>query len=149
MTRSGATARRPMFKGRIERAMVRLRRGGRDERGSATVEFVLWLPFFFTLLAGIADLSFIFTTNASMWDVARDTARRLALHQVTVAEAESFARGAVALGDPSNYVVSVLDGDDVVVEISTTVAEASVFGVYAALMPGDLIARVTMMREPM
>ena len=62
-----------------------------------------------------------------------------------------MGRGArhVALGDPSNYVVSVLDGDDVVVEISTTVAEASVFGVYAALMPGDLIARVTMMREPM
>lgn len=120
-----------------------------DEGGSATVEFVLWLPFFFTLIAAIADLSFIFTTNASMWDAARDAARRLALHQVSVAQAEDIARAAVALGDPSQYIINVLDGDDVVVEITTSIDAASVFGVYSALMPGDLVARVTMLREPM
>ncbi len=84
-----------------------------------------------------------------MWDAARDTARRLALHQVSVAEAETFARAAIALGSPAQYAVSVLDGDDVVVEITTSIDDASVFGVYGALMPGDLTARVTMMREPL
>ena len=138
-----------MFRGRIGRFGTRLRRTGADERGSATVEFVLWLPFFITLIAAIADLSFIFTTNASMWDVARDTARRLALHQVTAEQAETFALSAFALGDPTQYAVSVTDGDDVVVEITTSIDDASVFGVYSALMPGDLIARVTMLREPM
>jgi Flp pilus assembly protein TadG len=148
MRRSGATARFPTHRDRIGWLGARLRQTRDDERGSATVEFVLWLPFFFTLLAGIADLSFVFTTNANMWDVARDTARRLALHQVDATEAEAFARAAVVLGDPAQYTVVIVDGEDVVVEITTSIDAASVFGVYGALMPGDLRARVTMLSEP-
>lgn len=149
MARRGAKARIPMFQRRTAWACARLSQGSVDERGAATVEFVLWLPFFLTLLAAITDLSFIFTTNASMWDTARDTARRLALHQVTVEQARAFALTALALGDPAQYAVNILDGDDVVVEITTSIGDASVFGVYGALMPGDLIAKVTMMREPL
>jgi Flp pilus assembly protein TadG len=145
MARRGAKARIPMFQRRTAWACARLSQGSVDERGSTTVEFVLWLPFFFTLLAAITDLSFIFTTNAS----TRDTARRLALHQVTVEQARAFALTALALGDPAQYAVNILDGDDVVVEITTSIGDASVFGVYGALMPGDLIAKVTMMREPL
>lgn len=131
----------PGLRGRI-RALF----GSRD--GSATVEFVLWFPVFVTMIAVITDLSFIYTTNASMWDAARDTARRMALRQMDVAEAEAFAASAVALGSSADYTVHATIGDDVMVEITTSTSAASVFGVYAAVLPGTLTARVTMLREP-
>lgn len=120
----------------------------RSKDGSATVEFVLWFPVFVTMIAVITDLSFIYTTNASMWDAARDTARRMAFRQIDAAEAQTWAKNAVALGKPEDYTVVATEGEDVVVEITTSTSDASVFGIYAALLPGTLTARVTMMREP-
>jgi hypothetical protein len=100
------------------------------------------------LIAMIADLSIIFTTNANMWDVARDTARRMAVNNFDADEAEAFARSAMVLGRPGDYTVIATYGSDVTVQITTSTADASVFGIYAAVMPGTLTARVTMMKEP-
>ncbi|MFT6773041.1 MAG: Flp pilus assembly protein TadG [Paracoccaceae bacterium] len=120
----------------------------RNDRGTATLEFVLWLPVFVTIIALVTDLSFIYTTNANMWDAARDTARRMAVRQLDVPAAELFARNAIVVGSPENFTVIASDGDDVVVEITSSASDASVFGVLTAVMPITLSARVTMMREP-
>jgi hypothetical protein len=103
---------------------------------------------FVTIIALVTDLSFIYTTNANMWDAARDTARRMAVRQLDVPAAELFARNAIVVGSPENFTVIASDGDDVVVEITSSASDASVFGVLTAVMPITLSARVTMMREP-
>ena len=49
----------------------------RDDRGSQTIEFVLWLPIIGALLVIISYASILYTTHTEMWNVARDTARRM------------------------------------------------------------------------
>ncbi len=119
-----------------------------DDRGGVTVEFVIWFPFIVGIAALVADLSLIFATNANMYDTARDAARLMSVRHASPTEAEDYVRGHLLLGRSDEYRINATDGADVAVEISTTIADASVFGAYAALLPGDLTARVTMVKEP-
>ncbi len=120
----------------------------RNDDGGVTVEFVIWFPFIVGLAALIADLSLIFTTNANMYDTARDAARQMAVNRADPSEAEAYVLSHLLVGKSSEYTVTATDGADVTVEIRTSIKDASVFGAYAALLPGDLSARVTMMKEP-
>ena len=63
-----------------------------DERGSETVQFVAFVPLFVFLLVIVTDASFLYLTNSEMWNVARDTTRRMVAGQITSAQdAEDFA----------------------------------------------------------
>lgn len=64
-----------------------LRRKVAAEDGSATVEAVLWIPFFFLLLALIADASFLFHWQAKMIRAVQDTNRALSTGQLTSTDA--------------------------------------------------------------
>ena len=119
------------------------------ERRGGVGEVLFWAAVFCGAIAAIADLSMIYTTTASMWDAARDSARRVALHEATAEEARAAAAGAVALGAPGIYAVEVTEDEtDVTVIITADAADASPIGLYAAVAPGRLTARVTMMKEP-
>ena len=119
-----------------------------DERGAVTVEFVTWMPAFAAMLAFIVDFSFVFLTNSSMWDSARDAARRIALHKMTADQAEEYVLD--SLFTPShNFRVEAIEGEEeVVVTVVTPINDATAFRIYSALLPGNLVARVTMLREP-
>lgn len=54
-----------------------------DERGSVTIEFVLWVPVITALVALVIDATTIYITYAEMWTVARDTARRMSSALIT------------------------------------------------------------------
>lgn len=119
-----------------------------DERGAVTVEFVTWMPAFAAMLAFIVDFSFVFLTNSSMWDSARDAARRIALHKMTADQAEEYVLD--SLFTPShNFRVEAIEGEEeVVVTVVTPINDATAFRIYSSLLPGNLVARVTMLREP-
>ena len=119
-----------------------------DERGAVTIEFVTWMPAFAAMLAFIVDFSFVFLTNSSMWDSARDAARRIALHKMTADQAEEYVLD--SLFTPShNFRVEAIEGEEeVVVTVVTPINDATAFRIYSALLPGNLVARVTMLREP-
>jgi Flp pilus assembly protein TadG len=55
----------------------------RAEDGSATVEAVLWIPFFMLLLALIADASFLFHRQAQMLRAVQDANRAFSTGQFT------------------------------------------------------------------
>ena len=55
----------------------------RCEGGSATVEVVLWLPFFLLLIALIADASFLFNRQAQMMRAVQDVNRAYAVGRLT------------------------------------------------------------------
>jgi Flp pilus assembly protein TadG len=64
-----------------------LRRFGGAEDGVATVEAVLWLPFFMLLLALIADASFLFHRQAQMLRAVQDANRAFSTGQLASPEA--------------------------------------------------------------
>ena len=65
----------------------------RDDRGSQTIEFVLWLPIIGALLVIISYASIFYAAHTEMWNVARDTARRMTTGALaTEVEAEAYAK---------------------------------------------------------
>jgi Flp pilus assembly protein TadG len=133
------------------RVLKRARRFGRSERGVITVEFVIWMPVFLVILAFIADACALYLMQADMWNVARDTARRMTTGQLaTTLEAHDYA--AAQLMYPNKpYTITATPGvPDDVVEITIPIRDASIFGVlavYGSFSDATLKAKVTMRAE--
>lgn len=127
----------------------------RDETGSATVEFILWVPLIVALLVLVVDVSTIYITHTEMWNVARDTARRMAKGDLTAAEAEAHAADAMSLRDFPYSVEAVHDTttDVVQVVIRLRLEETTIIGGWMLSGPLTLIgvdmgARVVMRAVP-
>ncbi|MEL6234106.1 MAG: TadE/TadG family type IV pilus assembly protein [Pseudomonadota bacterium] len=129
----------------------RARGFARNERGSATIEFVLWIPFFLILLGILTDSATLYLRQNEMWNVSRDTARLLATGQITEAQATGYARDNLPLAGTLNYTITANDPSDLSkwVDIKVKIGEASVFGFFAAIANNDLTARAVMRAEPL
>lgn len=119
----------------------------RDERGTATMEFVVWFVPFMILLAMTVDASMLYLTHTEMWNVSRDIARRLSIGDMTEAEAVDYAREELFLYNNA-YTMATDVSADVTVIIGTSFEDASLFGIFGKVIDGDLVARVVMRREP-
>jgi Flp pilus assembly protein TadG len=121
----------------------------RDERGSATIEFVLWVPIFVAILVASTDATILYLHHTEMWNVSRDVARRVAVGDMTESEAVAVVQNEMYLYSRA-YTVWTSDPTelDVQIQIQTTVADASVFGFFKPVLGRYLTARVTMRREP-
>ena len=121
----------------------------RDERGVETVEFIVWIPFIVFLLVIVTDTSFLYFGQTQMWNVARDTARRLTTGDLTsVTNAETFAEN--QLGKYGNdYTVTAEEQTGYVrVIVKVPVRQLVPFGLFTqAFLGDDVIARVVM-RKP-
>jgi Flp pilus assembly protein TadG len=124
----------------------KMRQFSRNETGVVTIEFVMWMPAFGFMLAFIVDFSFIFMTNASMWDTARDAARRIALQKMTVDQAEQYVLASL-FTPSSNFKVEAIENAEEVT-VTTPITDATAFRIYSAMLPGNLVAHVIMLREP-
>ena len=121
----------------------------RGERGSITVEFVIWIPVFLVILGFIADASLMYVMQANMWNVARDAARRMSTGELDKVAAETYA-GNQLLYPNKPYTITATKGSDDVVEISIPIENASIFGVlaaYGSFTNATLRAKVTMRSE--
>ena len=114
------------------RARTRLKSFGREERGVITVEFVIWIPVFLIIMAFMADGCVLYLVQADMWNVARDTARRMTTGQLATDQAAHDYAASQLLYPGKPYTVTAKAGADDVVEITIPVKNASVFGVLAA-----------------
>jgi Flp pilus assembly protein TadG len=121
----------------------------RDERGSATIEFVLWVPVFMILLVATTDASILYLHHTEMWNVSRDVARRISVGDMTEADAATVVQNEMFLSTNAYTVTTSDPADlDVVIQISTSIADASVFGFFKPVLGRHLAAEVTMRREP-
>ncbi len=123
----------------------------RDESGSETIQFVLFVPLFAFLLVIVTDASFLYLTHSEMWAVARDTARRMAAGQLTSEqEAVDYATGRLTMYDNSYNVSASHDAaSSMEVLIQVNIADAMVFGAFLGPLVGEAIqARVEMRSEP-
>ena len=129
----------------------------RDDRGSQSIEFVLWLPIIGALLVIISYASILYTTHTEMWNVARDTARRMTTGVLEVGvPAEDYAYSQLKLYEllGSGYDVQATEDTttstmNVVITLSVTDGsfDAGFFGALT-LVGGTMAARVVMRAEP-
>ena len=138
----------------------------RDDRGSQSIEFVLWLPIIGALLVIISYASILYSTHTEMWNVARDTARRMTTGVFDVkvneewvldeAKAKAYAQGQLKLYEffGAGYAVTATENLDtsrmtVVITLAVTDSsfDAGFFGAFS-LVGGTLAARVVMRAEP-
>ena len=118
-----------------------------DDRGTATIEFVLWVPVYVILLVAVTDASILYLTHSEMWNTARDSARLISVGAMTAADAPYRAREKLLLS-ARTYTVVASDTGPVIVEIGVNVGDASVFGFFKPVLGRQLTARVEMMKEP-
>lgn len=121
----------------------------RDEHGSATIEFVLWVPVFVILLVATTDATILYLHHTEMWNVSRDVARRVAVGDLTEADAATVVQNEMFLYS-SAYTVATSDPSELNVQImiQTSIGDASVFGFFKPVLGRYLTASVIMRREP-
>ncbi len=119
----------------------------RSERGVAAIEFAIVVPFVLLVLAGIIQFGFVLFLQSHVADVARDTARRVAVGEFEQAEAVQFAQDTL-LNWGVTYTVAVTDPDpDVVVQISLPMSQAALIDLLGVFQSGTLSATVTARKE--
>ena len=123
----------------------RIRACRRDESGSATVEFVLWLPIFFMVFCGATDATLLMHKQTQMIAVARSAARAVSMGVSSQAEAEAFALQQMNSDNSENVSVTVQNGF-VTATLNMPYSDVVIFGSFLA---GDsaLGASVTMVDE--
>lgn len=122
-----------------------------DERGAMSVDFILWLPLFLSLLMLVTDASILYMTQTQMWNIARDTARRMTTQQIrSVTEATCYAKAKLSVYPDLNFTVQPASTTQYnTVNISLPVNDASVFGNFLGKVRGKTIhAKVTMRADP-
>lgn len=121
----------------------------RDDHGSATIEFVLWVPIFVVILVAATDATVLYLHHTEMWNVSRDVARRVAVGDMTEADAVNAVGNEMFLYSRAYTVWTSDPADlDVQIMIQTSVRDASVFGFFEPVLDRYLTAMVTMRREP-
>lgn len=117
----------------LRRRLSELKRD--EDGGTNTIEFVLWLPIFILILSVVVDVCFMFLAQAVMYDVASDTARRVA-----VGTAPAAARAQAQTNATFNGAVPTVTIDDnkngsgvVEVVISHNVRDVDVVGVFGSV----------------
>ena len=130
-----------------------LRRRIAADDGSATVEAVLWIPFFMLLLALIADASFLFHRQAQMLRAVQDANRAFSTGQLDSTDAVQAVLVAqyTSLSDDVRA-VSVLDTDIVpggIIRTSLSIPARDVnsIGLIASLSNLNLIVTTQHYRE--
>ncbi len=129
------------------------RNHSRKERGIATVELALILPVLLLVLFGAVHFAGLFFLENQMINAARDAARRLTVDEITAGQAETAIE--TALGSwPTTFTVDITMPDpsnpsdrDIVVNVTTPIADAGLVDFLTGLTPGDLEAEVTMRLE--
>jgi Flp pilus assembly protein TadG len=116
-------------------------RFARAEDGSATVEFVLWVPVFLAFLILVADTSLAFMRQASVLDVSRDAARIVARHGLDAPAAERLAANRARIGDNTPDVNVEIDtkAQTVTVTIFIAMEDLAPFGILQNLQT-ELVA---------
>jgi TadE-like protein len=117
-----------------------------NDDGSVTVETVIWLPIFFTIIGLVVDATLLFVGQTQMWSVASDTSRLVAMGRLTVAEAEIWAEDSAAEG-----VVFVVDIITDANSVTTTITRSfDSIGMIGSLfnVAGDLGVSARYRLEP-
>lgn len=129
----------------------------RDERGSLTIEFILWIPLILALVVIVINATTLYVTHSEMWNVARDVARQMSTGVIgTIEEAEICAANGISLrSDLPYYIRAEYDQDQGAMVIiglrleDTTLMDSGMLLLAPIrFFANDLTARVVMRPDP-
>ena len=121
---------------------------GKRDDGSASIEFVLWMPTFMFLLMLAIDASLLFMNQSNYWSVSRDTARLVARHAMTAEVAQDYAEAKVLETNSHAEATVSIDGQVVTVAIGSPAAALTAFNIFSFASPFTIQAAVTQAIEP-
>ena len=129
-----------------------LRALGQDQRGAAAVEFAFIMPILLMMFSGILQFGSVMFLENHMTNVAREASRRVAVGELTQADARTMAQAALVNWGVT-YQVDVATADagggnqDVTVDISLPLSDAALMDVLGLFETGSLSTSVTMRME--
>ncbi|MEL6127955.1 MAG: TadE family protein [Pseudomonadota bacterium] len=116
-----------------------------SEDGTVTIEFVMWLPIFMSILGIVTDASLLLTKHSQLLDAARDASRFVATGRMTEVEAEAYLTD--RLGTFANYAPDVqVDAMHVTTNIVAPYADFVIFGDMLVL-DSNMTASISMALE--
>ncbi len=129
-----------------------LRALGQDQRGAAAVEFAFIMPVLLLMFSGILQFGSVMFLENHMTNVAREAARRVAVGELTEADAATMVQSAlVNWGVTYEVTIDTEDADDgnedVTVAISLPLSDAALMDVLGLFDTGNLSTSVTMRME--
>lgn len=117
-----------------------------DQRGSASLEFVIWVPFFMLLLMLMVDVSTIYFNQTQMMHVSRDAARRMSMGQLEPETLTAFVQGHLT---NAVTVTNCSIDETACVRISRPFENMAIFGnAFTSLIGRDMSASTSMRVEP-
>ena len=126
----------------------RLRDFKDKEHGSASVEFVLWMPLFVAITMLVIDTSVLCTSQSNYWSVSRDTARLVSRYAMTEADAEAYATAQASILWSAPTADVTINGSTVTVNLTAPATELSIFNALGFASAFDISASVTHAMEP-
>lgn len=124
----------------------------KNERGTLSVEFVVWMPVFMFVLALFGDAAVLALTQYDMMKLSYEEARDRAFDVYIFEEDDGQTAGANSCGTAKT--VNYVDGrftvdvarttDSVTVDVSIPYADADAFGIIAPLMSGQMQSSTTL-----
>lgn len=126
----------------------RVGRFRKDTSGSASLEFMIWIPLVFGITVTLLDFSHAMTVNSTMWHEARVAARGLSMHAMSDEAARSEIVESLSWTG-ADYIVDIQrDNRRVTVEIRTPMKTSGLVDFATARLTGDWVARVAVLQEP-
>ena len=122
-----------------------------DEGGAATIELVVWIPFFFALFFLVGDASVFYWQYATLWDTARDAARQISIGTLSPSDTAvtTFARSRMG----TTVSGKVVDSGSIspTVEVTSTFGDMTLLRAMSAFVSSStvIVARVQMQTEPL
>ena len=115
------------------------------ERGVAAVEFALVLPLFMILLTGIVQMGIMFFVQHNMVGVSHETARLVAVGELTTDEGQTYANDRLVSWDHLTFNISVQQqGSDIVVDITVPFSEVAMIDILGLFTSGNMKSRASM-----
>lgn len=115
--------------------LAKLRRFLRNDTGTATVEFVLWLPLVLLIFGTIVDFSLVLSGEARALRVVQDANRGLSVgHFQTIAAAKSYILTQVSsLSSHATIDMTVVNGV-IISRLTLPAADLMATGMYSGLI---------------
>lgn len=120
----------------------------RGESGAATIEAVLWLPFFVMLFAMLVDVSMIFHGQTRVMRIIQDANRNTSIGRLdTPGDTESFILSRLGGFSPHASAATNITAGLVTTTVSVPLADLDVLGVVSAFSDSKLTVRADHLME--
>lgn len=125
-----------------------LRRFVRKEDGAATIEAVIWLPFFLALFGLLADVSMIFYNQSRLLRIVQDANRNMVVQRLE--DEAATAAFVVSQGQaisPNVSATTSVDAGVITTTATVPMADLDLFGVAGVFRNVDMTVRAQHLTE--